>query len=110
MAHRKARGHYDNYDMCGIAGIVDFTASAPEEGPLRRMIGLLRHRGPDAYGIYRDDVAGLAHARLSIIDLAGGDQPIHNEDQSIWIVFNGEIFNYPELRQTLISRGHQFYT
>jgi len=96
--------------MCGIAGIIDFTSRTPDESVLRCMLGLLHHRGPDACGIYRDDVAGLAHARLSIIDLAGGDQPIHNEDQSIWIVFNGEIFNYPELRQTLISRGHQFYT
>ena len=96
--------------MCGIAGIIDFTASAPQEGILRRMIGLLRHRGPDASGIYRDGVAGLAHARLSIIDLAGGDQPIHNEDRSVWIIFNGEIFNYPELREELKSRGHRFYT
>lgn len=96
--------------MCGIAGIIDFTASAPQEGILRRMIGLLRHRGPDAFGIYRDSVAGLAHARLSIIDLAGGDQPIHNEDRSVWIIFNGEIFNYPELREELKSRGHRFYT
>jgi asparagine synthase (glutamine-hydrolysing) len=74
------------------------------------MLGLIRHRGPDAFGIYMDDFAGLAHARLSIIDLAGGDQPIHNEDKSIWIVYNGEVFNYPELRQDLQDRGHSFYT
>jgi asparagine synthase (glutamine-hydrolysing) len=96
--------------MCGIAGIIDFTTSEPQDSILRRMIALLRHRGPDAAGIYRDGIAGLAHARLSIIDLAGGDQPIHNEDRSIWIVFNGEIFNYPELREKLKSRGHRFYT
>ncbi|MBE9580865.1 MAG: asparagine synthase (glutamine-hydrolyzing) [Proteobacteria bacterium] len=96
--------------MCGIAGIIDFTTSTPDEALLRRMIGLLRHRGPDASGIYRDDIAGLAHARLSIIDLAGGNQPIHNEDQSVWIIFNGEIFNYPDLREELKSRGHRFYT
>lgn len=96
--------------MCGIAGIIDFTTKTREEALLRRMLGLLRHRGPDASGIYQDDFAGLAHTRLSIIDLAGGNQPIHNEDRSLWIVFNGEIFNYPELRQTLKSRGHQFYT
>lgn len=96
--------------MCGIAGIIDFTASTPDEGLLRRMLGLLRHRGPDAFGIYRDDIAGLAHARLSIIDLTGGDQPIHNEDRSVWIIFNGEIFNYPELREALKFRGHRFYT
>ena len=74
------------------------------------MIGLLHHRGPDAAGIYFDDTVGLAHARLSIIDLTGGDQPIHNEDKSVWIVFNGEIFNYPDLRNELISKGHTFYT
>jgi asparagine synthase (glutamine-hydrolysing) len=96
--------------MCGIAGIIDFTTSEPQDSILRRMIALLRHRGPDAAGIYRDGIAGLAHARLSIIDLAGGDQPIHNEDRSVWIVFNGEIFNYPELREKLKSRGHRFYT
>ena len=95
--------------MCGIAGIVDF-ADPPCENGLARMIRLIRHRGPDACGIYRDEVTGLAHARLSIIDLSGGDQPIHNEDHSIWIVYNGEVFNFPELRQRLESRGHQFYT
>ena len=74
------------------------------------MLGLIRHRGPDAFGIYMDDNAGLAHARLSIIDLSGGDQPIHNEDRSVWIVYNGEVFNYPELRKNLQDRGHSFYT
>jgi asparagine synthase (glutamine-hydrolysing) len=74
------------------------------------MLGMIRHRGPDAFGIYTDSLAGLAHARLSIIDLSGGDQPIHNEDRSIWIVYNGEAFNYPELREELEDRGHRFYT
>ncbi len=96
--------------MCGIAGIVDFKGSPPEEPVLHRMLGLIAHRGPDAFGIYRDDLCGLAHARLSIIDLAGGDQPIHNEDRTLWIVYNGEVFNYPELRADLIARGHRFYT
>jgi asparagine synthase (glutamine-hydrolysing) len=64
------------------------------------MLGLIRHRGPDAFGIYVDDLVGLASARLSIIDLSGGDQPIHNEDRSIWVVYNGEIFNYPEIRNS----------
>lgn len=96
--------------MCGIAGIIDFNSSEPQEGLLRHMLGLIRHRGPDAFGIYKDKVAGLASARLSIIDLSGGDQPIHNEDQSIWVVYNGEIFNYPEIRQDLEDRGHKFYT
>ena len=96
--------------MCGIAGIVDFNSTEPKESLFRRMLGLIRHRGPDAFGIYTDMHAGLASARLSIIDLSGGDQPIHNEDQSIWIVYNGEVFNYPDLRQDLETRGHQFYT
>lgn len=74
------------------------------------MIGLLRHRGPDGFGFHRDDNIGLAHARLSIIDLAGGGQPIHNEDRTVWVVFNGEIFNYVELREVLERRGHRFYT
>jgi asparagine synthase (glutamine-hydrolysing) len=71
---------------------------------------MLRHRGPDGYGLYRDDHVGLGHARLSIIDLERGHQPIHNEDRSVWLTFNGEIFNYLELRRDLITRGHRFYT
>ena len=74
------------------------------------MAGLMHHRGPDAYGLFINGPAGLAHARLSIIDLSGGDQPIYNEDKSVWVVFNGEIFNYPRLRKDLIVRGHRFYT
>ncbi len=77
---------------------------------LRDMAAMLRHRGPDGYGLYRDDRVGLAHTRLSIIDLAGGAQPIHNEDRSVWITFNGEIFNYVELRRDLERCGHRFYT
>ncbi len=99
-----------NQAMCGIAGIIDFSGCEPDEGLLRRMLGLIRHRGPDAFGIYMDDVAGLASTRLSIIDLPGGDQPIHNEDQSMWIIYNGEVFNYVELRPDLEARGHRFYT
>jgi asparagine synthase (glutamine-hydrolysing) len=74
------------------------------------MIWPLYHRGPDGFGFFQDKRAGLAHARLSIIDLEGGWQPIANEDKTLWIIFNGEIFNYPELRQQLISRGHRFTT
>ena len=96
--------------MCGIAGIIDFSDHRPDEGQLRRMLGLIRHRGPDAFGIYLDNTAGLASTRLSILDLAGGDQPIHNEDKSLWIVYNGEIFNYVELRPGLEAQGHRFYT
>ena len=96
--------------MCGIAGIINFNSPEDKEPLLRQMVSILHHRGPDAAGIYTDAVAGLGHARLSIIDLSGGDQPIHNEDKTIWIVFNGEIFNYPELRKDLVNKGHRFYT
>jgi asparagine synthase (glutamine-hydrolysing) len=72
------------------------------------MIGLLRHRGPDDTGYYVDGDVGLAHARLSIIDLMGGKQPLHNEDRTVWVTFNGEIFNYLELRQELKAQGHTF--
>ena len=97
--------------MCGIAGIVDRKEGAAiHEGLLRNMLGMIRHRGPDQFGIYLDEQAGLGSARLSIIDLASGQQPITNEDGSLWIVFNGEIFNYPELRQELEEKGHRFAT
>jgi asparagine synthase (glutamine-hydrolysing) len=74
------------------------------------MLAMIRHRGPDQFGIYRDENVGLGSARLSIIDLGGGQQPIANEDESLWIVFNGEIFNYVELRPELEARGHRFET
>ena len=97
--------------MCGIAGILNLTsARPPSEDELGQMIGQLYHRGPDGYGYFSDAQVGLAHARLSIIDLAGGKQPIHNEDRTIWVSFNGEIFNYIELRATLEQQGHRFYT
>ena len=96
--------------MCGIAGIINFNSPEDKQDLLKNMISLMQHRGPDASGIFMDGPAGLAHARLSIIDLTGGDQPIHNEDKTLWVVFNGEIFNYPELRQSLIEKGHKFYT
>ncbi len=97
--------------MCGIAGYFNIS-HAPEEGNrlLEKMIWPLHHRGPDGFGFYQDKRVGLAHARLSIIDLEGGWQPISNEDKTLWIVFNGEIFNYPELRRQLIGRGHKFAT
>ena len=98
--------------MCGIAGIVSVTGAAapPALDALERMAGALSHRGPDEFGVYRDQRAGLAHARLSIIDLHTGQQPLSNETGSIWIVFNGEIFNYLELRHDLERAGHQFKT
>ncbi len=97
--------------MCGIAGIVCLAGVSMDcSAIMRDMVSQIAHRGPDGDGFYQDECVGLAHARLSIIDLAGGAQPIHNEDQTIWVIFNGEIFNYIELRQELIGRGHQFYT
>ena len=97
--------------MCGIAGIINYNHSEDKLDLLKKMIGLIQHRGPDASGIYINGPAGLGHARLSIIDLSSaGDQPIYNEDKTIWIVFNGEIFNYPDLRKELIEKGHRFYT
>ena len=97
--------------MCGIIGTVNLSKSHPiEESMLRQMLGMIRHRGPDQFGIYLDDQAGLGSARLSIIDLSSGQQPISNEDESLWIVFNGEIFNYVELRPDLEKRGHRFST
>jgi len=97
--------------MCGLAGIYSKVGQLPySEEHLAEMIKQLHHRGPDGYGFYTDERIGLSHSRLSIIDLEGGKQPIHNEDQSVWVVFNGEIFNYKELRQHLEALGHQFYT
>ncbi len=96
--------------MCGIAGCVNFGSERVSPAHANRMIETLRHRGPDGSGIYDDGDAVLAHARLSIIDLEGGRQPMRNEDGSLWITFNGEIFNYVELRQQLFSRGHKFAT
>jgi asparagine synthase (glutamine-hydrolysing) len=98
--------------MCGIAGTIGLKSPLSSEAAeaTGRMLSVIGHRGPDEAGLYVDDTAALGQVRLSIIDLAGGHQPIHNEDQSLWIVFNGEIFNYLELRKDLILRGHRFYT
>lgn len=97
--------------MCGIAGILNLTDSAPPaRNALEGMIHRLHHRGPDGYGFFNDERCGLAHARLSIIDISGGSQPIHNEARSVWVVFNGEIFNHIELRAELEKRGSRFYT
>src|SRR5262245_11853925 len=97
--------------MCGIAGIVSVASGAvPDRESLQRMAAALDHRGPDESGLYRDPRAGLAHTRLSIIDRSHGQQPMTNEDGSLWLVFNGEIFNYVELRDELIALGHRFRT
>ena len=98
--------------MCGVAGIVALRpgASPPSRDALERMAAVLAHRGPDEFGLYRDDVAGLAHARLSVIDLHTGQQPMADEDGATCIVFNGEVYNYVELRSELVSLGHRFRT
>jgi asparagine synthase (glutamine-hydrolysing) len=96
--------------MCGIIGKLYLDGQRPVEPELlERMLGAISHRGPDGQGLYQAGPVGLGHRRLSIIDLStAGDQPMCNEDGTVWIVFNGEIYNYQELRQQLLSRGHRF--
>jgi asparagine synthase (glutamine-hydrolysing) len=96
--------------MCGIVGIVNLDRSAVEAELLARMNEAIRHRGPDEEGTYLKEHVGLAMRRLAIIDLAGGQQPIANEDRTAWIVFNGEIYNYLELKKSLEDLGHRFRT
>ena len=95
--------------MCGVCGIVSY-ADPPDLALLRRMTGRLVHRGPDGNGWYRDRHVALGHTRLAIIDTAGGAQPLCNEDGTVWVTFNGEIFNYVELGEELRRRGHAFRT
>ena len=97
--------------MCGIAGIVQTDPDgAVDQATVHRMCESIVHRGPDDEGIFVKAGVGLGMRRLSIIDLAGGHQPVFNEDKSIWIVFNGEIYNFLELRPELLARGHRFST
>src|SRR5512145_2531777 len=96
--------------MCGIAGILRLDGAPPTRDELKRMAGSIRHRGPDEFGVFRDTDVGLAHARLAIIDLSTGQQPLSNEDGNLWVVFNGEIFNFIELRAELEHLGHRFRT
>ncbi|MGZ5007774.1 MAG: asparagine synthase (glutamine-hydrolyzing) [Methylobacter sp.] len=99
--------------MCGINGIAALSMQTKiSEQDVRSMLPFLYHRGPDGNGVYLDpnQQVGLGHTRLSIIDLAGGAQPMHNEDKTVWITFNGEIFNYLELRKTLVKQGHSFHS
>jgi asparagine synthase (glutamine-hydrolysing) len=96
--------------MCGIAGIFNLRDERVDPAHLTRMIDAIAHRGPDARGVWSEGPIGLAHARLSIIDLSGGAQPMANRDGSLWVTFNGEIFNYVELREELIKKGHRFST
>lgn len=96
--------------MCGIAGMVRRADEVVERSAVQRMCQTIVHRGPDDEGVYARGNVGLGIRRLSIIDLSGGHQPIHNEDETVWVVLNGEIYNFPELRKRLESRGHRFYT
>jgi len=96
--------------VCGIAGLARRDGPPPSVPVLERMAAALYHRGPDGYGLYTGTRVGLAHARLSIIDVEGGAQPLTNEDGAIVVVFNGEIYNYVELRSELRSLGHRFRT
>ena len=92
--------------MCGIAGI----AGREDVAAVERMCDHLIHRGPDDQGLFSDKNICIGMRRLAIIDLDGGHQPIHNEDKSVWVILNGEIYNYQELRSDLIRSGHGFYT
>ena len=97
--------------MCGINGICNLSGKNNVSlDKIRRMTDMVHHRGPDECGIYIDKQVGLGHTRLSIIDLSSGLQPIHNEQETMWIVYNGEVYNYMELREQLQQKGHRFYT
>ena len=97
--------------MCGIAGFIGTQRSyVAHADDVHRMCQTIVHRGPDDEGIYVQGPAALGMRRLSIIDLSSGRQPIHNEDGTLWVVFNGEIYNFPELRRALEAGGHRFYT
>src|ERR1700733_9390500 len=96
--------------MCGITGIMQFGGGRVEPETLRRMCAAIVHRGPDDEGIYTDGAVGIGMRRLSIVDLATGHQPLSNEDGTVWIVFNGEIYNHSELRPQLEARGHVYRT
>jgi len=103
--------HEDSSRMCGICGIFEFDQSRPvSASQVHAMNQTIQHRGPDDGGVYVVPGAGLGHRRLSIVDLAGGHQPLSNEDGTIWVLLNGEIYNYPQLRQELIARGHRLST
>ena len=97
--------------MCGIAGkVYEDKEERVAAALLRQMCQTMVHRGPDDEGFYLDKNVGLCMRRLQVIDLEGGHQPMANEDQSLWVVFNGEIYNYQELRRELEARGHHLRT
>ena len=97
--------------MCGIAGIIDLVGQRPApEGVVQRMARAITHRGPDEEGFLEQPGIALASRRLSIVDLADGQQPMTNEDRSVFVVFNGELFDYVERREELVRQGHRFRT
>src|SRR6202451_3343616 len=97
--------------MCGICGIFEYERREKlSETLVHRMNRTMIHRGPDDGGVFVGPGIGLGHRRLSIIDLAGAPQPMSNEDETIWVLLNGEIYNYPDLRVELLQRGHKFAT
>jgi asparagine synthase (glutamine-hydrolysing) len=96
--------------MCGIVGIVNLVAGPPDRHVVESMMDVMRHRGPDGEGVTCDLQAALGHVRLSIIDVEGSKQPLANEDETVWVTFNGEIYNYRELREELQAKGHRLRT
>lgn len=96
--------------MCGITGFANLRGESASGADLRRMMDVIRHRGPDGQGTHEDGIAYLGHRRLSIIDVAGGHQPMSNETGSVWIAFNGEIFNHASIRPELEKAGHRYTT
>jgi len=96
--------------MCGIVGIVNLDGAGADSSLLARMNEAIHHRGPDEDGTYLKENVGLAMRRLAIIDLRGGQQPIANEDRTCWIVYNGEVYNFRELKKRLEDLGHTFRT
>jgi len=96
--------------VCGIAGIVNYSMDRLDRRIVEDMVDVMGHRGPDGRGVFMDKHVAFGHVRLSIIDLAGSHQPLANEDDSVWVTFNGEIYNYRELREELLAKGHHFRT
>ena len=96
--------------MCGINGVFHYRGDAPADPALvERQAELIRHRGPDDHGVWHDGPVALGHRRLAIVDLSpAGHQPMPNEDQSLWVTYNGELYNWPETKGTLAARGHRF--
>ena len=96
--------------MCGIVGLIDYYSTCSQKDLLVKMNDAIQHRGPDGYGYHNHENVYLGHRRLSIIDLNTGQQPLCNEDSSIWITFNGEIYNFVEMQRDLLQKGHRFKT